>query len=1171
MANFIISSLAEKPEERRAPMETVNRGDFVHLHLHSQYSILDGAIKIKDLVKKAKDLGMPAVAVTDHGNMYASYELYKTCKEEGIKPIIGQEFYIAKGSRFDRKKNEDGEKGSYHLILIAKNDTGLKNLMKLSTIGFTEGFYYKPRIDKEVLEKYSEGLIALSACIQGEIPLLYLTGKEKEAVEAAKWYRELFGEDFYLEIQYHGIEEQERANRFLIELSKKLDIELVATNDAHYLNKEDWEAHDVLLCLQTGKKLADEKRMRFPSKEFYFKDAREMMKVFREVPQAIFNTLKIAEKVEPTLQTFENKGYLLPKYQVPEGYDYFSYLKELAEKGLERRFKEQGITDGETKKRYYERLYHELKIIDNMGFPGYFLIVWDFINWAKKNGIPVGPGRGSAAGSLVAYAIGITDIDPLRFNLLFERFLNPERVTMPDIDVDICQEGRDRVIDYVRRKYGEDKVCQIITFGTLKTKMVVRDVGRVLGIPPKEVDKLAKLIPNDAKSVEEAVERAPEIKELAEKDPTINRLITIAKRLQGLTRQTGVHAAGVVIAPETLTDYIPLAKSKDGDITTQYDMGQIESLGLLKMDFLGLKTLTIIDRTIKLIKERHGVEIVPTKLPLDDEKTFKLLQEGNTIGVFQLESRGMRNLMKRLKPSVFEDIIALVALYRPGPLNSGMAESYIKRKHGQEKVDYIFPELEPVLKETYGLFIYQEQIMQIANILAGYSLGEADLLRRAMGKKKKEIMEEQRGIFVSRAVERGYPREKIEKLFDDIAKFAEYGFNKSHSAAYGFLAYVTAYLKAHYPKELFATMLSIDYDKPDEIVKFIKDCKENGIEVLPPDINRSGALFNIEGDSIRFGLAGIKGVGEKAAQHIEEVRKEGGEFKDIYDFCQRVDLKTVNRKVIEALIKAGAFDSTGVPRSVNMAVLDKAMGVAQSIQKSKSKGLMSLFGDDSEVIDKEFPQIEEWPDNVKLEYERQAIGFYLSGHPLLEYKDWIEFGFNTSAEEEEWKDGQEVTLAGAITEVKVRRTQRGELWATVELSDLEGTTSILVFPSLYKEVMELLTEGNVVLVKGVVREEEESKSIIAKEVAYLKDELSNKVNTIVLRLKGEEITDEFLKELREFIERNSSPAGKPLLVEAELPDCFVKLQINPDYRLPVDREVLKELGKLIPKERIRIA
>ena len=1147
------------------------KGNFVHLHLHSQYSILDGAIKIKELVDKAAEYGMPAVAVTDHGNMFASYELYKTCKEKGIKPIIGQEFYIAKGSRFEKKKGSEGEKGSYHLILLAKNDTGLQNLMKLSSIAYLEGFYYKPRIDKEVLEKHKEGLIALSACIQGEIPLLYLQGKEKEAKEAAKWYKEVFGDDFYLEVQYHNLKEQEKANKFLVKLSKELDVNLVATNDAHYLNKEDWEAHDVLLCLQTGKKLSDEKRMRFPTKEFYFKSEEEMLKVFSEIPHAVYNTLEVAEKIENTLSVFENSSYLLPKYEVPEGYTYETYLKELAEKGLERRFKEKGITDGETKRKYYERLQHELKIISDMGFPGYFLIVWDFINWAKKNGIPVGPGRGSAAGSLVAYAIGITNIDPLQFNLLFERFLNPERITMPDIDVDICQEGRDRVIQYVRNKYGEDKVCQIITFGTMKTKMVVRDVGRVLGIPAKEVDKFAKLIPSDAKTVEEAVEKAPEIKELMEKDATIKKLIEIAQRLQGLARQTGVHAAGVVIAPETLTNLIPLARSKEGDITTQFDMGQVEALGLLKMDFLGLKTLTIIDRTLKLIEERYGKKIEIEKLPLNDEKTFKLLQEGNTVGVFQLESRGMRNLMKRLKPSVFEDIIALVALYRPGPLNSGMAESYIKRKHGEEEVDYIFPELEPVLKETYGLFIYQEQIMQIANILAGYSLGEADLLRRAMGKKKKEIMEEQRSVFITRAVERGYPRDKIEKLFDDIAKFAEYGFNKSHSAAYAFLAYITAFLKAHYPKELMTVMMSIDYDKTDEIVKLIKDCKENGIPVYPPDINKSKAMFSIEGEGIRFGLAGIKGVGEKAAQHIIEVREKEGNFTDLYDFCEKVDLRIVNRKVLETLIKAGVFDSTGINRATNMEILDKAMSAAQSIQKSRNKGLMSLFGDESSVINKEIPDIKEWPERIKLEYERQAIGFYLSGHPLLEYKDFIKFGFNSTIEKEEWKDDQEVKLVGAITEIKTKRTQRGELWANVELSDMDGTINILVFPNIYKETMELLTEGNVVVIEGTVREEEENKSVIAKSIQPLTKEAFEKINEIIIKLDEDDFTDNFLHKLKTTIEKFSTSRGKPVVIEAKLKDCFVKLQLHPDFYLPLDTQVFNELSKLIPKEKISVA
>ena len=1143
--------------------------DFVHLHLHTQYSILDGMVRIDELVKKVKDYRMKAVAVTDHGNMFASYEFYRACRTAGLKPIIGQEFYLAKTSRHDRHR-EDGEKGTYHLVLLAKDEEGLKNLMALSSAGFLEGFYYKPRIDKELLEKHSRGLIALSACIQGEIPMLYLKGKEEEARRRALWYKELFGEDFYLEIQYHHLQDQQKANRFLLKLAKELDIGVVATNDVHNLNKEDWEAHDVLLCLQTGKKLSDEKRMRFPTREFYFKTAEEMLEVFREVPHAVLTTVEVAEKVKGVLSTFETSSLLLPQYKVPEGYTYESYLRKLAVEGLERRFKEHGIKDGEERQKYLRRLNYELEVISKMGFPGYFLIVWDFINWAKENRIPVGPGRGSAAGSLVAYALGITDIDPLRFNLLFERFLNPERISMPDIDVDICQENRDRVIEYVREKYGEDRVCQIVTFGTMKTKMVVRDVGRVLGIPHKDVDKLAKLIPDDASSIEDVLKKAPEIKEQMEKDETLRRLLHIASRLQGLVRQTGVHAAGVVIAPKRLTDFIPLARSKDGDVTTQYDMAHIEALGLLKMDFLGLKTLTIIDRTVKLIKERHGVQVELAKLPLDDEETFKLLRRGNTVGVFQLESKGMRNLMRKLKPSRFEDIIALVALYRPGPLGSGMVDSYIRRKHGEEPVNYPFPELEPILKETYGLFIYQEQIMQIANVLAGYSLGEADILRRAMGKKKKDIMEKQRSMFVTRAVERGYPKEKVERLFNDIAKFAEYGFNKSHSTAYAILAYVTAYLKAHYPKEFMATMMSIDYAKTDEVVKLVKDCKENDIPVLPPDVNRSDALFSIEEGGIRFGLAGVKGVGEKAATHIVDVRKAGGEFKDIYDFCERVDLRIVNRKVLESLIKAGAFDSTGVSRAVNLAVLDKAMSVAQSVQKTKSVGLMNLFGSDATVIKKEFPSVPEWSERVKLEYERQSIGFYLSGHPLLEYKAFIRFGFNSTSEKDDWKDGQEVRLVGAITDVSLKRTQKGEVWANVELLDLDGTVSLLVFPQVYRERMELITEGNVVVVEGEVRREEKENSVIVREISALSNKVLDDISAVMIRLHGNEITDALLERLRKVIQKNSSSKGKPVLIEARFPKCLVKLQLHPDFCIPVSAEVLKELSGVVPAERITV-
>ncbi len=1141
----------------------MKKGDFVHLHLHSQYSVLDGAIRINDLVQRAKELGMPAVAVTDHGNMYASFELYKTCTEAGIKPIIGEEFYIAKGSRFEKKNSK--EKGNYHIVLLAKNNTGLKNLMKLSSAAFLEGYYYKPRIDKDLLEKHSEGLIALSACIQGEIPSLILSGNVEKAEKVTEWYKDVFGEDFYLEIQYHGMKEQAITNKELIRLGRKFDVDIVATNDAHYLKKEDWEAHDVLLCLQTGRKLSDEKRMKFPTKEFYFKDAQEMLKVFREIPESILNSLKVAEKVEVEIK---NTGYLLPEYQVPEGYTYSSYLKKLAEEGLERRFKELGISNGEVKKKYRERLNHELKIIDKMGFPGYFLIVWDFINWAKKNEIPVGPGRGSAAGSLVAFAIGITDIDPIRFNLLFERFLNPERITMPDIDVDIDKEKRDQVIQYVRQKYGEDRVAQIITFGTLQPRGVVRDVGRVLGIPYTEVDKLAKLIPGDAKTIEEATERAPEIKKLSEEDERIGKLISIASRLQGLIRQTGVHAAGVVIAPDTLTKYIPLSRSKEGDVTTQYEMGQVEKLGLLKMDFLGLKTLTIIDKTVKMVKERRGINIDVKKIPLDDKETFKLLQNGNTVGVFQLESRGMRDLMRRLKPETFEDIIALVALYRPGPLNSGMAESYIRRKHGIEPVNYEFPELKEYLEETYGLFIYQEQIMQIASVLAGYSLGEADLLRRAMGKKKKEIMEEQRATFIRRAVERGYPREKVERIFNDIEKFAEYGFNKSHSAAYAFIAYITAYLKAHFIHELMATMMSIDYDNTDEIVKLIKDCRENGIEVLPPDVNRSESLFTIEGNNIRFGLAGIKGVGEKAAEEIVRARKEGGNFKDIYDFCERVDLSKVNRKVLESLIKAGAFDSTGFNRASLMEALDTAMAAAQSSQKAKGKGLMNLFGDET-VVKKEIPQIDEWPERLKLEYERSSIGFYLSGHPLLEYSEIIPLQFNSTSEINEWEDSQTVKIAGAVMSVKRRRTQKGDLWANVEISDLDGIVNVLVFPNVYSESMELLTEGNVVVIEGTVREEDDKK-LIARKIERLDSNVGLRVNSILIRLRSENLNQDFLKSLKGFLRRNGTIEGKPVIIETEINGYVVRMQAHPDYNIPVDPAVIRELKRMVGSESISV-
>ncbi len=1142
----------------------MQKSDFVHLHLHTQYSILDGAIKIDQLVERAKELNMTSVAITDHGNMFGAFEFYNACKKEGIKPIIGQEFYVAKGSRFDRK--DATEKGNYHLVLLAKNPQGLKNLMKLSSIGFIEGFYYKPRIDKEVLEKYSEGLIALSACVQGEIPKLILEGREDEALKAASWFRDIFGDDFYLEVQYHGLDSQKKANEGVFQIARKLGINVVATNDAHYLKAEDWEAHDVLLCLQTGKKLEDENRMRFPSKEFYVKDALEMLKVFPDNPEAILNTLEVAEKVQDVAVSF--KGYLLPKYEVPGGLSYSEYLRKLAIDGLQKRFKELGIKDAAEKRKYMERLEHELKIINDMGFPGYFLIVWDFINWAKKNKIPVGPGRGSAAGSLVAYAIGITDINPLQFNLLFERFLNPERVTMPDIDVDICKEGRGKVIDYVRQKYGEDRVCQIITFGTLQPRMVIRDVGRVLNMPYSEVDKIAKLVPKDALTIESALEKAPELKDMSEKEPKIKKMLDIASKLQGLVRQTGIHAAGVVIAPQPLTELIPLARGKEGEVTTQYEMGQVEKLGLLKMDFLGLKTLTIIDKTEKLIRQEHKNDFDARKIPLDDEKTYELLKSGNTVGVFQLESPGMRKLLKRLNPSNIFDIVAILALYRPGPLNSGMVDSYIRRKNGQEEVDYIFPELEPILKETYGLFIYQEQIMQIANVLAGYSLGEADLLRRAMGKKKKEIMEEQRSKFISRAVERGYPKEKIEKLFDDIAKFAEYGFNKSHSAAYAILAYTTAYLKAHYPREFYTSMFSIELGQTDEIVKLVKDCRENGIQILPPDVNKSGVKFEIEGKSIRFGLAGIKGVGEKAAEEIVKARREKGDFEELYDFCEKVDLRVVNKKVIESLIKAGAFDFCKKSRASLLSTLDRAMKAAQSVQNSSA--MPSLFGEKHSKPQRIYEDKGEFPDRIKLELERSAIGFYFSGHPLDGLKEICPLELKMSQKLPSVQDKQTVRFAGIITSVEMRRTQRGDRWASVEVSDLEGFIRVLIFPNVFSQVSELISEGSAVAVEGEVKQEENGVSVIARHVRLLEKEISEGVSEVVIKLSSDDLKEDKLSELKKLLKEHNSLNGKPVVIEIKSSGYEARLLTHREFHIPVEAALMRKLKRFLGEGKVQV-
>lgn len=1171
--------------------------NFVHLHLHSQYSLLDGAIKIKDLVEKAKELNMPAVAVTDHGNMFGSYELYKTAKEAGIKPLIGQEFYVAPRSRFEKEKDKDKE--PFHLVLIAKNQEGLKNLIKLSSLGFIEGFYYRPRIDKELLAKYSKGLICLSACVQGEIPYYLIRGEEEKAYKAAKFFKEIFGDDFYLEVQNHGLDEEKKANEKIFELAKKLDIKVVATNDAHYIEKEDADAHEILLCIQTKSTIDNPRRFKFPNKEFYFKTDKEMQELFVGYPQVITNTLEVAEKVDENIK-MGSDTYLLPKYQVPKGETFDSYLRKLAFEGLEKRLKQTYkklvkrldlLKSGKVKKdpyliereiqeikeklnnwdkvkeKYVKRLEYELSTIKQMGFSAYFLIVWDFINWAKKNGIPVGPGRGSVGGSLVAYAIGITDIDPIFYGLLFERFLNPERVTMPDIDVDFCFEKREKVIDYVREKYGKKNVGQIITFSTLKPRGVVRDVARVMGVPPKEYDKLAKLVPDKAKSIEEALEESADLKELYQKDSKVKKILDYAKKLCGLVRQTGVHAAGVVIAPDELTKFVPLARGKDNVITTQYDMGQLEELGLLKMDFLGLKTLTFIDKTIQMIFENRKIKIDINEIPLDDEKTYELLKKGNTIGVFQLESSGMRNLLKRLKPENIFDVVALVALYRPGPLNSGMVDSYIKRKHGEEKIDYIFDELKDVLKETYGIIVYQEQIMAIANVLCGYSLGEADLLRRAVAKKKADLMATLKNDFIERAVKRGFDKEKVTKLWEDIEKFAEYCFNKSHSAAYGYIAYITAYLKAHFPEEFYAAIMSLEVDKAEEVAKYIKDARENGIEVLPPDINKSYSDFVVENGKIRVGLAGLKGVGSKAAEEIIKVRKEKGEFKDLFDFCMKVDLRSINKKVIETLIKAGAFDYTGISRRELLESLEKIMAEAQNRKKSREAGLLSLFGEEiEENYSYPYKGLKEWDEIEKLEYERQAVGFYVSAHPIDIYKEFLPKDITFVEELLNLKDGDEIKLVGAITKVDTKISQRGERYALVEITDPTGVIQATVFPKVFKENEHLLTEGNLVYIKGVINKDRESEEIrlTIKEIKRFFDifEDENCLFKVIIPLKDENYLKFVSQKLKELSKEESSLRKIPVV---EVIDKDYIYALEPNYDIPIKAETLKalkEFGKV---------
>ncbi|MBN2054004.1 DNA polymerase III subunit alpha [bacterium] len=1098
---------------------------FVHLHVHSEYSLLDGAIRLGQLVQEAVRLDMPAVALTDHGNMYAAVDFYSRAMDAGVKPIIGQEAYIARGSRFDRTQ---GIGSSYHLTLLAENNEGYRNLMKLSSIGFLEGFYYKPRVDKEALHQYHKGIIALSGCLKGEVPQALLEGEYHKAADLAAGYREIFGkENFFLEIQDQGLPEEREVNPQLIRLAREMDLGIVACNDCHYLRRDDARFHDILLCIQTGKKLADTDRMKLPNDEFYFKTPDEMFRLFKEIPQALSNTVRIAERCGVKIEFGKD---ILPQFDVPAGFDEKTYLRHLCEEGLTDRLQRGGLDDAETRRVYDERLEMELNVIFSMGFAAYFLIVWDFINYARSRSIPVGPGRGSAAGSLVAYVLRITDLDPIKYDLLFERFLNPERTSMPDIDVDLCVNGRAQVIHYVHEKYGADRVAQVITFGTMAARAAIRDVGRVLDIPYGEVDKIAKLVPPVLNiSLEDALKQEPELPKLMKKDRRIKDLMDASMALEGLSRHASTHAAAVVIARDPLTEYVPLAndpKNKTGELPlTQYSMNFIASLGLLKMDFLGLRNLTILDKTVKIIEKTRGEKLQLDELPLDDEKAYGLLSCGDTVGIFQFESTGMRDYLRRLKPSNIEDLIAMVALYRPGPIES--IPKFINCKHGREKAEYLHPALKPILENTYGVIVYQEHIMQIARTIAGFSYGQADILRKAISKKKKELLNEQRTRFITGAQKQGYSRKLAEDIFSFIEPFARYGFNKSHAAPYAYIAYQTAYLKANYSTEYMASLLTADMEHTDKVLKSISECRKMCIEILPPDVNESYRDFTVLDQAIRFGLAAVKNVGYNAVDAILNARKEGGPFQSLFDFCERVDMRAVNRRVVENLIKCGAFDSLAPNRNQLLAVLDRAMENAQSTQRDRATGQMSLFarmsrGAQHGLVMDTLPETDPMSPKERLLAEKESLGFFITGHPLLRYrKELKNFTTNSSGELMHIQDQERVSIAGLTSEIRPRQTRRGDTMALVTFEDLEGFFKVIFRAQEYEAFKEhLALDMEPLIIKGHVESNEKGTSIICSEVLSLEEARSKLTTTITISLPVDGASRDTMEQIKKVMEDN---------------------------------------------------
>ncbi len=1097
----------------------MEHSNFVHLHVHSQYSLLDGAIRFEEALELARQYRMPALALTDHGNMFGIIEFYQMAIKHGIKPIVGCEVYVAPGSRLEKKAMGEGE-GVYHLTLLVKNRAGYFNLIKLVSLGYLEGFYYKPRVDKEILSRYHEGLIALSGCLKGEIAAHAGRGEMKKALQSAEEYGKIFDHGrFFVEIQKNGVENQLTLNNRLMEIAQQRSLPIVATNDCHYLRRKDAKAHEVLLCIQTGKTLSDNNRMKFSSDDFYFRSPEEMGDLFSEVPEALTHTMEIAEQCNLELK-FEEKH--IPNISVPAGESPESYLEKAAREGLERRlmpyreretFKEQWT-------RYRARLEEELAVIKSMGFPGYFLIVSDFINFAKTQGIPVGPGRGSAAGSLVAYSLNITDLDPIEYDLIFERFLNPGRKSsMPDVDVDFCMEGRDDVIQYVMEKYGKENVAQIITFGKMQARAVIRDVGRAMDIPYAEVDRVAKLIPNTLNiTLSQALKQEPRLEEWVKKDSRMASLFDIARSLEGLSRHASTHAAGVVIANRPLMEYLPLYHGQNGEVMTQYPMKDVEKIGLVKFDFLGLKTLTVVDNAIRLIEKESGVKVDISQLPLDDSKTFALFGAGSTLGIFQLESPGMRDLLTKLKPESFKDIIALVALYRPGPLASGMVEDFIKRKHGQGQIRYDLPALKEILQETYGVIIYQEQVMRIASSLANFSLEDADNLRRAMSKKDPREMEMQKEKFFEGARKNRIPMPKAEKIFDLMSKFAEYGFNKSHSAAYALIAYQTAFLKAHYPMEFMAASLTSEVQNPDKMVKYIGECREMGIGVLPPDINESYKHFTVSKEQIRFGLTGVKNVGDAAVDAILLEREEKGSFKSLFDFCKRVDLRKVNRRVIESLIKCGAFDFAKVHRSQMLAALEDFLERSQSVQRKKEDVQMNMWMPVLRDTEEGYPEVDEFPEDQLVGFEKETIGFYISRHPLGRFQEEIKkYTKEDTSTLGRLPHGVEIKICGLVSGLKEIMTKKGDRMAFLNLEDIKGFVEVILFPEVFKAALPCLRGGDPILVRGALDLSEDHPKIKAVEVHPLSELSSSSMKTFHLRIPFSGVTPSQLSDLKEII------------------------------------------------------